>query len=112
MSSNPPVSIATTTLSKEIPRSVLTVSFFSGLQRNGFTGPVYAAVCLLSPCRTSVVFKTPNVLAQGREPLCDEASRWSGKLGHGLADKRETLGMPDGLNRQVDVQFRPVKMIR
>ena len=33
------------------------------------------------------------------------------KSGHGLADKRKTLGMPDGLNRQVDVQFRPVKMI-
>jgi hypothetical protein len=28
-----------------------------------------------------------------------------------LTDKRETLGMPDGLDRQVDIQFWPVKMI-
>lgn len=49
MSSKPPASMETTMLSNEIPRSALTASFFSGLQRNGFMRAVYAAVCLLSP---------------------------------------------------------------
>lgn len=49
MSSNPPVSMATTMRSKVMPRSDASNSFFSAFQRNGFTGSSYADVCLLSP---------------------------------------------------------------
>lgn len=56
MSSNPPASIETTTPSNEIPRSALTVSFFSGFQRNGFIRECYADVCLLSPRRKNDFF--------------------------------------------------------
>jgi hypothetical protein len=34
------------------------------------------------------------------------------KLGAESADKRKPLGMPDGLNGQVDVQLRPIKVVR
>jgi len=34
---------------------------------------------------------TPNVLAQGREPLCGEASLWSGGLGIAIIGDATTV---------------------
>src|ERR1035437_2337193 len=44
--------MATTMLSNDTPRADLSVSFFSGFQRNSFIFVFYGDVCLLSPPRT------------------------------------------------------------
>ena len=69
MSSNPPASIETTMPSNEIPRAALTVSFFSGFQRNGFIVKCYADVCLLSPRLKDEDLKTPSVKVRARAAL-------------------------------------------
>src|ERR1017187_2335695 len=76
MSSSPPASIETTMLSKEIPRSALTASLFAGLQRNGFIGAYYAAVCLLSPLRMLVDrCGHARMEPQGPGPGCESADK-------------------------------------